>query len=364
MVATLKQSKGMALILVVFVSAMLLPILGAGLFFSGLNLKSASNLKTGNAAFQVADSGIQHGLAAIPVGVGFAYSSQTEIVPSSSLPSLSEFSYSVQAINTAAGSKAILTSTALGPNGSKKIVIAYVGRGSYGLGAISLPGSTAATTETNFSGTSFSINGNDQCGSAPPVPGIAATDPALANEITNNTTSDGGLASNQMNLISGAGGTPSVTVISPLSMTVSDLADSYLALSHTDLPGGRYSSNETWGTQSSPRITRLTGNADIQGTIEGYGVLIVDGALEIAGNFTFHGLVIARGDIQVQITGNAGIYGSLVLGESITYDPQVELDVRGNATVRYDSCALAPADGWVPLPKAVKLLAWQENLSI
>jgi hypothetical protein len=89
-------------------------------------------------------------------------------------------------------------------------------------------------------------------------------------------------------------------------------------------------------------------------------VLIVDGALDIAGNFTFHGLVIARGNVQVQITGNAGIYGSLLIKESTVEDPAYELDVRGNAHVRYDSCALAAADSWVPLPKTAKLIAWQE----
>jgi hypothetical protein len=92
-------------------------------------------------------------------------------------------------------------------------------------------------------------------------------------------------------------------------------------------------------------------------------VLIVDGALDIQGNFTFHGLVIARGDIQVQVTGNAGIYGSLLVGESTSSDAGYELDVRGNATVRFDSCALSPADSWVPLPKAPKLLAWQERFT-
>lgn len=189
------------------------------------------------------------------------------------------------------------------------------------------------------------------------------TDPALATEIANNTTSDGGLASNQMGNVIGAGSVPSVATISPLSQTVSEMADAYLALSHTNLPAGNYSGNDDWGTSGSPRITRVTGNAQISGTIEGYGVLVVDGALDISGNFTFHGLVIARGDIQVQITGNAGIFGSLLVGESASPDAGYELDVRGNATIRFDSCALSSADNWVPLPKKARLLAWQENFT-
>ena len=364
------ESQGIALVVVIFVVAVLLTLTGAGLLFSGLDLKITSAMKTGTIALQVADTGIQHALTVIPAGTTFPYTdppytstTPATVVPNTNHPTIAGYSYSVTAVNTAVDTQAILTSTAIGPNGSKKIIVAYVGRGSFGLGATSLPGSSAPNTETNFSGTSFSINGNDNCNAAPAVPGIVVTDPALATEITNDTTSDGGLASNQTNLVTGAGGTPSVVTIPPLSQTVSQIADAYLNLSHTDLPGGNYSGNDDWGTSTSPRITRITGDADIQGTIEGYGVLIVDGELEVQGNFTFHGLVIARGDIQVEVTGNAGIYGSLLIGESTTQDAGYELDVRGNAHIRFDSCALSQANSWVPLPKKAKLLAWQERLT-
>ena len=73
-------------------------------------------------------------------------------------------------------------------------------------------------------------------------------------------------------------------------------------------------------------------------------------------------LVIARGDIGVQVNGHAGLYGSLLIEESTTQDPTVELDIRGNAVIRYDSCALAAAEGWLPLPKATRMLAWKEKM--
>lgn len=372
--------RGLALTVVIFIVAILLTLTGASLLFSGLDLKATSAMKTGTMALQVADAGIHHALSVIPPGTSFSYSNDpnnpTCVVPSSSC-STEKFDfgggyrYTVTAINAAGGTQAILTSTVFGPNSTKKVVVAYVGRGGFGLGATSLPGSPADKTETNFSGTAFSINGNDNCNTAPaplsPVPGIVVTDPALATEITNDTTSDGGLASNQMGNVIGAGTTPSVGVIGPLSQSVSEIANAYLnhpTQPHTTLEGGQnFSSNETWGTAGSPRITYIDGSAQISGTIEGYGVLIVDGPLDIAGNFIFHGLVIARGDIQVQVTGNAGIYGSLLIGESTVLDGGYELDVRGNAAVRFDSCALSPADAWVLLPKAARLVAWQEKLT-
>jgi len=366
MVGILKNNRGTALVVAVFMSSILLTMIGAGLLFSGLGLKTTSSFRVGTNAIQVADAGIQHALVAIPSGTDFTYGSGATVLSTTPFPTaLSGYSYEVTATNNSPGSPstatAILTSTAIGPNSGRKIVVAYIGRGSYGLGAVALPGSTAAFTETNFSGTSFSINGNDNCSAAPAVPGIAVTDAALATEIANDTTSDGGLASNQMSLVSGAGGSPSVVSIQPLSQTVSQLADAYLAHSHVDLAGGNYSSTGNWGTSATPQITRINGDAQIQGTIEGYGVLIVDGTLGVAGSFTFHGLVIARGDVQVQVTGNAGIYGSLLIDNSTTADAGYELDVRGNAAIRYDSCALAAANGWVPLPKAPRLLAWQEK---
>ncbi|TAJ75450.1 hypothetical protein EPO44_22005 [bacterium] len=90
-------------------------------------------------------------------------------------------------------------------------------------------------------------------------------------------------------------------------------------------------------------------------------MLIVNGTLDVAGNFTFNGLVIARGgNVSVQVTGNAGIYGSLLIAPP-TASGSTVLDVRGNAHIGYNSCALASADGWKPLPKKPKLLAWQEK---
>lgn len=364
MKAALNNDRGIALVVTIMIMALLLSITGSGLLFSAINLKTTSSFKAGSNAFYVADAGIRHALAVIPSGSTFNYSTSTEVASGSLGTS---YTYTVTAINdsTSPGgnTRAILTSTAVDSKGTKRVVEAYVERSAqYGFGATSMPGSDAATTETNFSGDSFTINGNDYCGAAPAVPGISVTDSDLATEITNDTTSDGGLSSGQMDNVIGDGGTPSVQSMAELDMTVSEIADAYLANSHVDLNGGNYSGG-TWGTSDAPVITQINGDAKIQGTVEGYGVLIVEGGLDVAGTFTFHGLVIARGDIEVQFTGNAGIYGSLMIDESTTEDAGYEFDVRGNANIQYDSCALAAADGWVTLPKAAKLIAWQEKFS-
>lgn len=353
---TLQNSRGMALVLVIFTVSILLTLTGATLLFSQLDLKTTVNFKTGTIALQVADSGVQHALAILPVGPTFPYSASTQVIPSTTYPNMSSYSYSVTAVNTAGNTQAVVTSTALGPNGTKKVVVAYVGR--MGLGAIYLPGS-AANYETEFEGNAFAISGNDtnvngSAGPGRPVSGIATTDQALVTNITNSLTS------NQANNVTGTGGTPSVRVVTSFPQTVSQIADSYLSNPHIDLPGGHYSGNETWGTDANPQITRITGDAEINGTISGSGVLIVDGELEIEGNFTFHGLVIVRGH-ELKMSGNTKIYGMVMMAEPTTEEQEVE--VKGNAGISYSSQALGWVDANWPavLPMPAKLLAWQEK---
>lgn len=357
-----RDQRGFVLVAVFFIVVALSLLTGASLFFAGLNLQSTTYEKSSAATFYAADTGIQHALAIIPRAPAFSYASQTTLL--NSYPLGTGYSYTVKAINDPASpggdSRAILTSTALGPNGAKKNIVAYVERGTYGFGAISLPGSSADLTETNFSGDTFTINGLDRCNAAPPVPAIAVTDPALMIEITNNTLSDGGLSSSQMDNLMGPGAIHSVQVMPPPEKTVLQYASDYQAFA-VPLPGGTYGGNDIWGTSSLPRITHITGDARIAGTIQGHGVLILDGELVVTGNFSFEGLVIMRGEGEITANGNARIYGAVLIAESTTLDADPELDVRGHVEIQYDSCALADADGWVPLPKLPKLVAWQET---
>jgi hypothetical protein len=51
---------GMSLVIVIMIMALLLSVIGGGLLFSGINLKTASHLRTGTQAFYIADAGITH----------------------------------------------------------------------------------------------------------------------------------------------------------------------------------------------------------------------------------------------------------------------------------------------------------------
>src|SRR3989304_5797901 len=67
----LKSNQGIAMVVVLAVIVILLSITGASLLLSGLNLKTASNLRTGGGAIHVADAGVQHALGVIPSGTIF-----------------------------------------------------------------------------------------------------------------------------------------------------------------------------------------------------------------------------------------------------------------------------------------------------
>src|SRR5687767_10660501 len=55
-----KDKRGMALIIIVMTMTLLLSVIGAGLFSSARNFKTAGHHRTGTQAFYIADTGITH----------------------------------------------------------------------------------------------------------------------------------------------------------------------------------------------------------------------------------------------------------------------------------------------------------------
>src|SRR2546427_8234374 len=188
---TLRNNKGILGIVVLMVMTIFLCIIAASLSLSQLSLKASANLKGGTAALQAADAGIHHALAKIPAGGDFSSfwtgtgladfpcknsSGATGTCDGTNYKptltgSLAGYAYTVEVTNdTTVGGETvtndinkivILTSTATGPNGSKRKVRAYVGRTPWlPPGTIYLPGAPTSIGET-FTGSSFLISGND-----------------------------------------------------------------------------------------------------------------------------------------------------------------------------------------------------------
>ena len=106
--------------------------------------------------------------------------------------------------------------------------------------------------------------------------------------------------------------------------------------SRTNLTNSNLSSG-TYGSAASPAVVVREGDLNVSGTVTGYGILVVNGNLTIAGNFRWEGVVIAKresSNLSVSYGGNADIYGSLVLLQGSS---AFTMPVNGRIKVRYVS---------------------------
>jgi hypothetical protein len=62
MINKLKENKGITLVVVLMIMAILLSVIGGGLLFSGINTKITGNYQSGTRAFYTADAGLGHAM--------------------------------------------------------------------------------------------------------------------------------------------------------------------------------------------------------------------------------------------------------------------------------------------------------------
>ena len=72
--------------------------------------------------------------------------------------------------------------------------------------------------------------------------------------------------------------------------------------------------------------------------VQGQGVLLVNGNLNVQGGFEFYGPVLVKGTLSTQGTG--GHFQGGVIAANVNLDQNT---VLGNAVINYSSCALAKA---------------------
>jgi hypothetical protein len=128
------------------------------------------------------------------------------------------------------------------------------------------------------------------------------------------------------------------------------------------LPGGRTyqtepslvggvcdrSDPENWGDGLVPTdacgryfpIVHISGNATLNG-IQGQGILLVDGDLDVQGSYEFFGIAIVQGEFKTSGGGTsiAHFWGG-VLARNASLDTQ---NISGQATLNYSSCAIQRA---------------------
>jgi hypothetical protein len=98
---------------------------------------------------------------------------------------------------------------------------------------------------------------------------------------------------------------------------------------------------EAWGTRDNPIVHVIDGDLAVMGNLDGFGVLIVNGAnLAIGGNFHFEGIILVVADAapaSVTMGGTSRIFGSLVI-----VGPLADINYTGGGTpeIMYSSEAL------------------------
>jgi hypothetical protein len=90
--------------------------------------------------------------------------------------------------------------------------------------------------------------------------------------------------------------------------------------------------------------------------VSGSGVIIANGALELGGASSFAGVIVALGDVRLDLDGSAAIDGAMLSGGTA-------LSLRGTGHVAYDSAVIAHIDSAFPglLPRRARITGWREQ---
>jgi hypothetical protein len=205
-----------------------------------------------------------------------------------------------------------------------------------------------------FNGTAFRLSGKDinldgTKGPMPDVPGIGTPgDPALiAKQLTAKQKSD----------VTGQGLPPSIGTV-----TTEDIADYSKALgslaTQTWSDADAKQSNAVIGDRSKlvAQIAHAKGNLHLSGSSKGCGVLVVDGDLDVTGNFDFAGLIFVTGSVTFRGGGNKVVRGALFTPGNVNGE---DVEISGGIDIGYSSEAIATVEK--QLSMGVELISWTQR---
>jgi hypothetical protein len=369
------DERGFVMVATMLVLLLLLSLGAAGVVHTALDVKSTAYYDSGNQAFAAAESGVLHALGTMNAKKVTNF--QTDIVnqwstlfgqSTKSFSGYSSVQYQVAlAADTASPSqKGTLTVTGTAPLSAKRVIKVGLRRSTAtgdGIGAIYIASDSATSS---FNGNAFLVDGNNRTTSGALAndgvikPGIATHAASVASNVINS------LSNQQKDNVTGQGFSSSPltpSVVNTGGPSVTDLAT--IASSILSLPGvvtehsSKINGNSTYGTLTSPQITRLTNsNVKINGNFSGAGIIVADGNVTVQGSMSFTGWILALGSVESMSTGNATIYGSL-------WTSSVQVQIGGSAIVGYCSACLTLADNMSStglLPRTMSVTSWQEVL--
>ncbi|HET6204348.1 MAG TPA: hypothetical protein VFI25_16265 [Planctomycetota bacterium] len=194
---------------------------------------------------------------------------------------------------------------------------------------------------TQFQGNAFQVDGTDRNlnGTAGPEParyGIAINGSPL--QVINQ------LSPVQLDNVKGKGGFPSVTNWAPPDP---DLIDDVIAAftSRASIVFNHYSGVYTGNLGNSQInqyvVTKSNGDLKIGGGSTGAGILLVEGNLEISGNWEYVGFVFVTGKVTMQGGGGTKrLRGTMFVDGDVIQSSTVLLWINGTVDLLYSSQAL------------------------
>lgn len=82
--------------------------------------------------------------------------------------------------------------------------------------------------------------------------------------------------------------------------------------------------------------------------VTGYGILLIDGDLDLGGGFTWYGPILVTGSIALTLNGGGGgvnIHGQILSDTSTLTD----VTINGGNVIKYNSCEIAKAFASQPI---------------
>jgi Tfp pilus assembly protein PilX len=237
---------------------------------------------------------------------------------------------------TDANKRAFLTSIATGQSNSKAIVQTVVEV----FPMVSSPSTIYTKGDVTGNGSSLTVSGNDACNGGTNLDAIYAKgdwDPNGSPTITGATTENGTLDLDIAGMVSALKASANVTLTADTN-------------------------NQTYGSSTDYKIVYSNASSpnNVNGlslnNVTGWGILIVDGDLELGGGFNWNGIILATG--AVRLNGGGGpqqlnIQGQLLSGTSTVTD----ISLNGANNITYNSCYVKNATAQAPL----KVLSWKHT---
>ena len=390
--------RGVAMALALFVMAAMMVGATSALFVGADDIQASRNYRGAAQAHFAAESGLTHALQTInAVGV---VNFQNEIVDewddnwfgaTEQSFALAGYEYTLTPIGDATNPSQLgwIRATATGPENVRNVTVARVQQSSIpgtAPGAIYL--ANTDPTDTEFMGnTNFVIDGKDyqMDGTLEPggtaVPGIGTRTEANTQEALDE------LAQNQNNLdnVQGLGyqaGPPIIPSVKTVPTGANAAQLDALIDSLLDEPvvnnyavDSINNSNKTsfeypncgigccTDGNSNPKISHFTAEdftIKANGNVEGCGIMIIEGNLDIQGSINFAGLILVRGGTTISDNSELGIQGNPLIYGSL-WTSNLDMTFGGSGMVKYSSDALAFANsvitlGAVPAPLNVVAL--------